>query len=110
MPSKGGALLPSTQAADAARSGGASLKTLTLAPHIRAKGATHKLCAETLKRAPPCGNLPPRSPLRTGARALQPRQYAAAVRSPSCRRALPAQGTRSPRLSGGAGGAQTTPC
>ena len=39
------------QAADAAQRGGASLKTLTLAPGVRAKAATHAVCCETLKCA-----------------------------------------------------------
>lgn len=43
--------LRASQAADAARRGGASLKSLTLAEGIRAKSATHALCSETLKRA-----------------------------------------------------------
>ena len=38
--------------ADGARRGGASIKTLTLAPGIAAKKATHAIVCETLKHVP----------------------------------------------------------
>jgi len=41
-------------AADAARSGGASVKSLTLAPHVVEKKATHAVTCNTLKcESPP---------------------------------------------------------
>ena len=52
--SRADARVRAPQAADAAQRGGASLKTLTLAPGVRAKAATHAVCCETLKCAPLC--------------------------------------------------------
>ena len=41
-------------AADAARAGGASIKSLTLAPHVVEKKATHAVTCNTLKCEPAC--------------------------------------------------------
>jgi len=48
-----GDIITSLLQADGTRTNGASLKSLALAPDIRAKSATYALCREALKRASP---------------------------------------------------------